>query len=164
MAIVVEDGTGITGANAYVSTTYLDGWAADRGYSLAAYTTEQKEAAIIIASKDWIDLYHTFKGEKLSDAQGLKMPTTENDYDAAWKDMASNAAYMQLRGLLLVDEASLSTSGTIQSEAKQLGTLSKSVTYADGTAQTYRRKTPALDAAIRPYLLAGFGPGDVKRW
>lgn len=164
MAFVLEDGTGITGANAYCDVAFLDAWAADRAYDLTAYDNAAKQAAIIIASKDWIDLYHGFRGEKLSDTQGLKMPTDETDYDDTWRDIAANAAYLQLKGLLLVDESSLSTSGIVDSESKKLASLSKSVTYAKGSAQTYRRKTPSLDAAIKPYLKVSGGMGSLLRW
>ena len=164
MAFVLEDGTGVTGANAYCDVAFLDSWAADRSYDLTAYDTAAKESAIIIASKDWIDLYHNFKGEKLSAAQGLKMPTDENVYDDTWRAIAANAAYLQLKGLLLVDEGSISTSGIVESESKKLASLAKSVAYAKGTAQTYRRNTPSLDAAIKPYLKVGGGFGSLYRW
>lgn len=164
MAFTVEDGTGITGANAYIATTFLDSWAASRAYDLSAYDAAAKEAAITISSSDWIDLYHNFKGEPLSATQGLKMPTNETVYDDKWRSLVANAAYMQLKGLLLVDESLISTSGTVESESKSLGPLSKSVAYAKGTAQTYRRKTPSLDAAIRTYLSFSDGLGTMRRW
>ncbi len=164
MALIVETGAGVTGANGYIDTAFLDSWAANRAYDLTAYDAAAKEAAIIIASNDWIDLNHTFKGEPLTDTQGLKMPTDATVYDDKWRSVVAMAAYMQLRGLLLVDTATLSTAGVIESESKKLATLSKSATYASGTSQTYKRLTVDLDTAIRHYLSVSTGSGSMVRW
>ena len=164
MALIVESGLGVTGANAYIDVAFLDAWALSRNYSLTAYDTTQKEAAIQIASQDWTDLFHTFRGEALTTTQGLKMPTVDTVYDDKWRNVVTMAVYLQLRGLLLVDEVSLSVTGTVESESKQLGPMSKSITYASGTAQTYRRLTPSLDAAIKPYLSLVGGMGSLVRW
>lgn len=162
--LTVENGTGITGANAYIDVAFIDSWSLTRAYDLSAYDTAAKEAAIAIASSDWIDLYHNFKGDQLSATQGLKMPTDETVYDDKWRSLVANAVYLQLKGLLLVDESAISVAGAVESESKALGPLSKSVSYAKGTAQTYKRKTPSLDAAIRHYLSFADGLGAAKRW
>jgi hypothetical protein len=164
MALITEDGTGVTGANSYIDVAFLDAWALSRNYDLSAYDTVKKEAAIQIASQDWTDLFHSFKGDALTTTQGLKMPTVDTVYDDKWRNVVAMAVYMQLRGLLLVDTAALSTAGTIESEAKQLGPMSKSTTYAKGTAQTYSRNTTDLDKAIKPYLSFAGGMGTLVRW
>jgi hypothetical protein len=164
MALITEDGTGVTGANSYIDVAFLDAWALSRNYDLSAYDTVKKEAAIQIASQDWTDLFHSFKGDALTTTQGLKMPTVDTVYDDKWRNVIAMAVYLQLRGLLLVDETALAVTGTIESESKSLGPLSKSVAYAKGTAQTYRRLTPSLDAAINPYLSFAGGMGTLVRW
>jgi hypothetical protein len=164
MALITEDGTGVTGANSYIDVAFLDAWALSRNYSLVAYDTTQKEAAIQIASQDWTDLNHNFKGDALTTTQGLKMPTVDTVYDDKWRNVVAMAAYLQLRGLLLVDTAALSTAGTIESESSSLGPLSESITYAKGTAQTYSRVTTDLDKAIKPYLSFSGGIGSLVRW
>ena len=164
MALIIEDGTGITNANAYIDVAFLDAWALARNYDLSAYDATKKEAAIQIASQDWVDLFHTFKGAALTTTQGLKMPTVDNSYTDKWRYVVAMAAWLQLRGLLIVDEAGLATTGTIESESSRLGPLSESITYARGTAQTYRRLTPALDAAIKPYLSLIGGFGSFRSW
>ena len=55
--MIVEDGTGVTGANALISVAEFDQLALDRNEDITAYDTSQKEGAIVIASVDYIDTY-----------------------------------------------------------------------------------------------------------
>lgn len=155
MAIIVEDGTGITNADSYASVADLDAYATHR-LDVSGYSTAQKEAALVIASADWLDGYHNFRGDKLVSTQGLHFPTDEDAFPDAIVTAALKAALLQLQGLLLVDLSSVSQSGDVESESKSLGSLSKSVTYKSGTARTYSRTIPKdLTGIIRPYFEAG---------
>lgn len=162
MAIVVEDGSGVTNANSYASIADLDSYAEYR-LDLSGYTTAQKESALVIASADWVDGYHSFRGDKLVSTQGLKFPT---DVDGLPDDVvtaALKAALLQLQGLLLVDLSAASQSGDVESESKSVGPLSKSVTYVKGSTQRYSRVLPTdLTSLLRPYLAAS-GLGTVYR-
>lgn len=76
MAFVVEDGTGLSTATAYIETTYADTHHADRGRTeWAAMSTEEKESAVIRAT-DYIEQRFgcKFTGEKQSSAQALEWP------------------------------------------------------------------------------------------
>ena len=141
------------GVNAYVSYAEYLAWAALRGYTVTA-TQAQVEAAIVIASLDYIDANHTFKGELVDEDQTMKLPTDEVTI-AEIKPAANAATKMQLAGLLMVDTSTTSTTGVVESESKSVGTLSKSVTYKSGSSQTYKRIAPLVDALLRPYLLGG---------
>lgn len=162
MGITVEDGTGVTGANSYASVAELDAYAVHR-LNLTGYNTAAKEAALVVASADWLDGQHTFKGESLTDTQGLFFPVKaldedEEEFPAAIKTAALKAALLQLQGLLLVDLTGISVTGAIESESKSVGTLSKSVAYQEGSAQRYGRILPSdLTNLLRPYLLGGRG-------
>jgi hypothetical protein len=154
MAITVEDGTGVTGANSYASVAALDAYAVHR-LSLTAYNTAAKESALVIASMDWVDGQHTFRGESLTDTQGLFFPTEDDDLPADIVTATLKAALLQLQGLLLVDLTSISTSGEVESESKSVGSLSKSTTYRSGSSQRYSRILPRdLTSLLWPYLLA----------
>ena len=164
MAIVIEDGTGLSNAQAYDSVASLDAYLAERGLTTAA-TIAQKESALVIAAKDWIDGRHVFAYDKLVPTQALKFPR-DNDEGLPNDIKLANikAAWLQLQGLLLVDLTSISTSGTVESESKSVGPLSKSVTFKDGSAQVYARILPAdLTNLLNPYLLAGGGMGRTFR-
>ena len=163
MTIIVEDGTGLDNSQCYCDVDYLDAWMAERGYTTSA-TGPQKEAALVISAKDWIDGEHEFQGEKLEDDQAMDFPR-DDDIGLPEDILKANAhaAYLQLNGTLLVDTASLNTSGTIESESKSVGQLSKSVKYKSGTAQVYGRVLPkSLTNLLKPYLLGG-GLGSVVR-
>lgn len=157
MAITVETGAGISGANSYASVAELDSFAVHR-LDLTDYTEAQKESALVIASMDWLDGQHSFRSGPETDTQGLFFPTKEDGYPAAIKTATLKAALLQLQGLLMVDLTTISTSGSIESESKSVGPLSKSVTYKSGTAQRYARVLPAdLERLLTPYLLGGRG-------
>jgi hypothetical protein len=67
-AIVVEDGTVVTGANSYVSTTELATYATDRGISITGTA-----AILLITAMDYIESLD-FKGEPWTSTQPLIWP------------------------------------------------------------------------------------------
>lgn len=163
MSIIVEDGTGLQNAQCYCSVAYLDAWMAERGYVTTALEPA-KEAALVVAAKDWIDGQHEFANEKLVSTQALEFPRTVFGFPEDIKQANAQAAYLQLNGALLVDTGSISTSGTVESESKAVGSLSKSVTYKSGSAQTYGRILPKqLTNLLKPYLSNSGGLGVVYR-
>ena len=164
MAIVIEDGTGLSDAQAYESVANLDAYLDERSLG-GCYTTAQKQSALVIAAKDWIDGRHTFANNKLVSTQALKFPR-DNDVGLPSDIKLANikAAWLHLQGVLLVDLTTISTSGTVESESKSVGPLSKSTTYKDGSAQVYSRVIPEdLNILLRPYLLASGGIGRTYR-
>jgi len=162
MAIIVEDGSGVSGANSYASVADLDSYSEHR-IDLSGYSAAAKESALVVSSMDWIDGQHSFRSEPFSDAQGLFFPTKQDGFPQAIKTAAMKAAILQLQGLLLVDLSSLSVSGEVESESKSVGPLSKSVSYRSGSSQRYSRILPKdLTNLLKPYLLAG-GLGVVYR-
>ena len=84
MAFTEEDGTGVSGANAYISVAFADTYHDDRGHTAwvndgtTNITDEQKQEAIIRAT-DHIDRVfgNFFRGYKETDAQGLQWPRVE---------------------------------------------------------------------------------------
>ena len=163
MAIVVEDGTGLSNAQCYCSVAYLDAYLAERGLA-HGHSTNDKEYALVIAAKDWIDGQHDFNGEKIEATQALKFPRDIYDLPEDIKLANAKAAHLHLHDSLLVDTTAISVAGTVESESKQVGTLSKSVKYKSGSAQIYGRVLPAdLTSLLRPYLSASGMMGTVSR-
>ena len=66
--IIVEDGTGKTTSNSYLSATELATYAADRGVTISGTDTE-----LLIQAMDYIE-QQPFKGDKGTDAQALLWP------------------------------------------------------------------------------------------
>lgn len=163
MAFTVEDGTGITGANSYATVAELDAYSEFR-LDINAYTTIQKQSALVVASVDWVDGEHDMRYLPLTETQGLKLPDTYHDgIPQRFKDAVMKAALLQLQGYLKVDLATISTDGEIESESKSLGDLKKSVTYRRGSTQRYFRVLPPdLERSLQPYINGG-GLGAVYR-
>lgn len=163
MAIVVEDGTGLSNAQCYCDVAYLSAWMAERGYTTTALEPA-KEAALVVSAKDWIDGQHDFANEKLVSTQALEFPRTIFGLPEDIKRANAQAAYLHLSGALLVDTTAISTAGTVESESKSLGPMSKSVTYKSGSAQIYSRILPKqLTNLLKPYLSNSGGLGVVYR-
>lgn len=163
MAIIIETGVGVTGANSYASVAELDAYATHR-LDVSTYTTQQKESALVIASSDWVDGTHKFRSEPLTETQGLFFPTVYDGFPPSIKTATLKAALLQLQGLLLVDLTTISQSGVVQSESSSLGPLSESITYKAGSAQIYGRILPSdLTNLLNAYLAVSGGLGVVYR-
>ncbi len=74
MTLVVEDGTGITNANAYVSVAAADSYFAARNNTVwSSKTTAEKEAAILYATS-FLDAAFLWIGHITHDEQALGWP------------------------------------------------------------------------------------------
>ena len=161
MALIKEDGTGLPEANCYADLTDFDSYADLRNIDVSSYNDAQKEGALYIAANDFIDGMHTFKGNPLSDNQGMKLYTSAVSYDDASKDIISvncETALMQLQGALFVEVTSASALGDIKSTSSKLDVLEKSTEYVEGTAiSSGTINTTRAEAKLRPYLSFGNG-------
>ena len=78
MAFIVEDGTNVENANAYVTVEFADSYFEDKGNSFwGTLTTEQKQQRIVVATQ-YIDSrwYGQFKGNMFYEKQSLEFPRT----------------------------------------------------------------------------------------
>lgn len=74
MALVVEDGTGLSNANTYVDVTYADTYFSTRG--ITAWASLTNKEALLIQATDYLEAVYSesWKGEKLLDTQSLSFP------------------------------------------------------------------------------------------
>ncbi|MBO9717520.1 MAG: hypothetical protein J7507_12110 [Pseudoxanthomonas sp.] len=164
MALVVEDGTGKSTAEAYISVTAADAYFVARGNAAwAALATDAKEQALRKGA-DYLEGQYRerWKGARLTAAQALSWPRYGVVVDGF--DVATNAvpvavananAEMALRassGDLLADQGA-------QVKSETVGPIS--VTYADGARQGTAYK--AIDAMLAAYLSGGAGQIAVVR-
>lgn len=154
-AFTVEDGTGLAGANAYVSLSEADDHHAGRahaGWSSADLASKQ---AAIVKATDHIELVYgeRFIGQRASEAQGLSWPR-ELAYDRDGNllegvplPVRQACAEFAARALT----APLIPDGTaeVTSESHSAGGLSLSLTYARPSAF---QRWPAADRLIRALL------------
>lgn len=73
MAIIVEDGTGKTDSNSYVTTVEMDAFFTDRGFTIPA--TEAEKEALLIKAKDYLETY-SYRGTRNTREQALSWPRT----------------------------------------------------------------------------------------
>lgn len=149
-AVIVEDGTGLSTANSYVSVDDADTYFLEHGdpAGWTGSTTAQKETAVIVATQ-YIDALMAlrWKGIRSNENQALAWPRSNvRDYDGF--TLVSNAIPTKLihasveaavrhrtetNGLL----PDVATPGTIKSTSDQIGDLKTSVSYA-GASQLPR--------------------------
>ena len=73
MALVVEDGTGVEGANSYLTVAELRAFAGDRGLTLP---TDSEVEKLLVKATDYLEL-KSYIGDRASDNQGLSWPRTQ---------------------------------------------------------------------------------------
>lgn len=76
MAFVLEDGTGLSNSNAYISTAFFDSYFSDRGVVVSvSFTNTNKQNSIVVAT-DYVDQVFgpNLNGRPLLTTQALQFP------------------------------------------------------------------------------------------
>ncbi len=76
ITLVVEDGTGLATANAYITVAYADAYHLDRFNESWAGTEEKKESAILRAT-EYLDRVYLFQGSPINGDQALLWPRVD---------------------------------------------------------------------------------------
>jgi hypothetical protein len=81
MALIVEDGSGIPGANAYIDITYVDGYfLGERLIKWNTLNQDDRESAIINATS-YVDIAFEWRGNRNTLEQGLSWPRSGVSFD-----------------------------------------------------------------------------------
>ena len=151
MALIVEDGTGLSNADAYISLGYFKAFCSERNYRWEDDEDFAIEANIRLAT-GWIDTYSRYKAARLLPTQALEFPRIGlqdwSGYDvtgvpARVKQACAELAFKSRSEPLYEDAA---RGGMVKSES--VGPIS--VTYEDG-APTGKVWQFAVNL-LRPYL------------
>jgi hypothetical protein len=161
VALIVEDGSGVTGAESYITVAGADTYFSDRGNAMwDALTTEQKEQALRKGT-DYMEGRYRWRGERVADDQALSWPRTcvyafghLVDSDVVPERVQRACAELAVRAS--ADDLSPDVGAQVKSET--VGPIS--VTYADGARQTTAYKL--VDAMLSPYVY-GMGSIPVSR-
>lgn len=88
MALIKEDGTGLTNANAYANQADADAFQVDRGLAAWAEATDEVKEAALIRSTDYIESRWAlvFQGTINSDTQALSWPRTSAVFPRSGND------------------------------------------------------------------------------
>lgn len=179
MAFIVEDGTNVENANAYVSLEFADSYFGDRGNTVwSAMTTEEKQQRIVVATQ-YIDTrwYGRFKGDRFYDEQSLDFPRdvwVKEEQDPEDPSQTIEVPFMPVNLLkacceyaINVDEETMSlsvnfetseTGGAIKRKKEQVGTLQTDTEYfSSGTEKGSVWATYTLaDGLMASLLNLGF--------
>lgn len=151
MALIVEDGTGMTNSNTYASEAELVAYAAARGVTIANTITDEQ---LLITAMDYIE-QQPFKGTKNTKEQALQWPRFGVKIDGYYIDTDEIP--------LLLKEAQMENALGIDSGSNPLASEGRStkrekvdvieVEYMDGA----RNKTylAAAEAKLTKLLKAG---------
>jgi hypothetical protein len=141
---------------------YLD-WALSKNITVTQTETEI-DAALYVATNDYIDLVYTFKGLVTDDTQETSLPTDQVSINSKVIRATCECAYLHLNGKLFNND--LDPLGAIKSIStnETLDVLgdAKSVEYWGKSNQSYLMPHPQIDRLLSPYLSnsgAGFGLG-----
>lgn len=155
MALIIEDGTGVTGANAYISLVEFRQFAADRFVNVSAYDDDVTSGSIVTASVDFISVYYNFLGGALTTTQGMQLPTDEVLINSSVKSATYQATLLNLQGKLFVDSSDINVSGAIKRTFKKADVLEKEIEYQENTGYTSKYPTISIDRILRPFLSGG---------
>tara|TARA_R100000951_G_C2584224_1_gene162889 strand:+ start:108 stop:581 length:474 start_codon:yes stop_codon:yes gene_type:complete len=144
MALVIEDGSIVSGANSYITIANYKSWADDRGIS---YSTDSKIEQSIFRAMDWFER-QMFIGNKANENQPLQWPRTEALIDGYYVDATEipNQVKTALYEVTTVDLAGNSEFNTQDRKTSKEKVGDIEVTYADNSEN--RIISPALTFAM----------------
>lgn len=165
MALIVEDGTGKTNAESYLSVTDADTYNLAHSSSAlwTAATNEVKEKALRLATQ-YLDVRYNgrWKSFRTNETQALAWPRAYaiDDDGYYWdsdqmpqrlKDATAELALRVVGGDTLF--ADITKPGVISSTSVTVGPISKSVSYAGGYNQV--KGYPLIDGLVRQLISTG---------
>lgn len=148
MALVVEDGTLVSGADSYVTLAEFKAWADKRGVT---YGTDEAVTQQIYRAMDYIESLN-FIGEKSDENQALQWPRDQVVIDGYYIDsdeMPSElkvAVYESIKAE--IDGDSRMTASDRRTISEKVGELQ--VTYANNA--DVKRSIPAVTKALRKLI------------
>lgn len=143
MALTVEDGTGIAGADAYVSLVDALTYSTDYGlgdWSAVGVDDAAREKAIRRAT-EYIDVVYAFISERKTTTQGLEFPRLDSNIDAMPVRLQFACARLAVFALNN-DLAPFQTTTGVKAQRLKLGDLEKETTY----------ETPSINMPVFQYV------------
>lgn len=153
MALIVEDGTGLPDAEAYISAADAAAYLASRGDTAFGELAEPAQEAALRQAADYMAAAYGPKwcGKRMTDTQALDWPRTGFDgVPVVVARMNATLAARASQGPLMADEGA-----AVQSET--VGPIS--VTYAKGNTGAVRYT--AVESALRAAGLFCVRPGFI---
>lgn len=165
MALVVEDGSGLSNSESYLSVVNADTYHADHSGSTSwnGASTENKEKALRLSTQ-YIDAIYRgqWQGQAQLDTQALSWPRAgvidENGFVVDWDtipqrlaDACAEAALKELDGDTLLPD--LDGTGTIKREKVKAGPVETDTEYIGGVSPF--KVFSMVEALLQDYLKSG---------
>jgi len=152
MALVVEDGSVVAGANTYVTLAEFKAWADDRGIT---YGTDAAVTQQIYRAMDYFERLQ-FIGNKANENQPLQWPRTEALIDGYYADATEIPAPVKTA---LYESIVVEAAGNSELEVQDRKTIREKigdieVQYADNSEN--RKITPALQYSLNKIVQPAF--------
>ncbi len=169
MAFVVEDGTGLSNSNGYISDTFFTEYHTDRGRDLndpdtaAAWTVAQINAATVVAS-DFIDSKFFFVGLRLLATQSMEWPRTNAFYNdgriasgvpVEIEECVAELALKQLSGEIAPDPEYSDTNTPVTQLRQKVGPIEEETHFGDGGNPISFRAYPFAEEKMKELVLNG---------
>lgn len=157
MAIVVEDGSIVSGANSYVSVADLTAYATARGITLI-----EDEEVLLIKAMDYIESLN-YQGVKKTQAQPLSWPRAYVFIDSYYfptDQIPSQLKNGQMQTAIAIDQGN-DPLAVVDPQVKTETVDVISVTYMDGTNSVPIVK--AINATLYKLLVGGGSGGNVSK-
>lgn len=153
MTLVVEDGTGLSNANSFISLAYANTYFADKGISTWTGTDAVKEEALIRATA-YLTVAYIWKGTKINGrTQALAFPRS-GVYDLEGYEVADNAVPVEIQKstaeLALLE---LITPSTLNPAVKLSERVSKEQFGQMSTEYVNSNISASADIAVVPYVM-----------
>ena len=152
MALVLEDGTGLTNSESYVDVAYVDAYFLKRGITQWASLTNREQ--LIIRAMDYIENNYTYQGTKLISTQALQFPRLINGetvYPIALKNAVCELALKSNEEDLLADTDKTTIRekvGTLEIEYDPNQDNTKSYNYVNKLLAPYLVSTSSFSYSI----------------
>ena len=161
MAFTVEDGTGLTDSNSYVSVQEYRDYFADRGIDVLSETDVVIQGYLVQAT-DFLDLQYEYVGWKLLDTQALQFPREAYDLETglvvsllvpkAIKNATIEITKQLKAGTDIYSDANL----LLSSKTEKVGPIEKSQSYKDMITSAVDR-FKQVNLLLKPYLATPAG-------
>jgi len=161
----LEDGTGVTGANAYVSLADVKQYWDNMVYDYSGFTDEQLQQYIVKATRN-IDMIYgaKFVGTKYSSTQGLMWPRTDaydmdDFYQSGVPDVVeyatAEAAYLVSQGTSFLSDTA---DAGVKLDKVKVDVIEVEQEYS--ASSPVDKQFPVINALIKPVLNTGkYGSG-----
>ncbi len=153
MALIIEDGTAVDGANSYGTVAEADSHFVDRNILNWAGegATEADKEGYLIEAADYLNQFFSWRGEPLSYTQGMGLPTLAFDFIPANVKIAQ---FMLARERAVGGPLSQALGERlVTSERKKLdGVGEKDIQYERSRVDQFGRIGSSIFSLLRPYV------------